>query len=291
MPNIIFLRVGDRDRLPLRAFIDSLSYFLGILRDFDAAISKDPHGTAIWEVVSLQQKSPPVVGVSPDLKHGKLDISDTIERQIIETTNHLTMTGERNPLVSDSALDKLESLARKAKEFGPYLIYVNPNGRPKQESQVTEKTLEKVQQITGIKYSAFGSITGELGEIFVHNKNEFRVWDEHTGKPVRCKFETPEQEKKIKDLLRSRVAVSGIVHSNASGNPVSLDMESLDVAIKRALPTIDEMRGLVEDFTGGKSLKEYLEEIAPLARPRRRHHVRGQRLLLPARRRRHVLHT
>jgi hypothetical protein len=262
MPNIIFLRVGDRDRLPLRDFIASLRHFLDILRDFDATISKDPLGTAIWEVVSLEQKSPPVVGVSPDIKHGKPDISDTIERQIIETTNHLTMTGERNPLVSDSALDKIENLARKAKVFGPHLIFVNANGRPKQESSVNERTLEKVQQITGIKYSAFGSITGELGEIFVHNKNEFRVWDEHTGRPVRCKFETPEQEKKIKDLLRSRVVVSGVVYSNASGTPVSLEMENLDIAVKRTLPTIDEMRGLVEDFTGGKKLKDYLGEIA-----------------------------
>jgi hypothetical protein len=262
MPNIIFLKIGNRDRLPLGAFIDSLRYFLGILRDFDATISKDPHGTATWDVVSLQQQSPPVVGVSPSLKHGKPDISDTIEHQIIESTNHLTNTGERNPFVSDSALEKIERLALRAKEFGPHLIFVNANGRPKQESPVTEKTLEKVQQITGIRYSAFGSITGDLGEIFVHNKNEFRVWDETTGKPVRCKFETPEQEKKIKDLLRSRVVVSGIINSNAIGVPVSMEMEALEPSIKRALPTIDEMRGLVENFTGGKSLKDYLEEIA-----------------------------
>jgi hypothetical protein len=263
MPNTIFLKIGDRDRLPLGAFIDSLRYFLGILRDFDATISKDRHGTATWELVFLEQKSPPVVGVSPVLRHGKPDISDTVERQVIESTNHLTATGERNPfIVSDAALDKIEGLARKAKELGPHLIYVNPNGRPKQESTVTEKTLEKVQQITGVKYSAFGSITGELGEIFVHNKNEFRVWDEATGKPVRCKFETPEQEQKIKDLLRSRVVVSGVINSNAIGMPISMAMEALEPAIKRALPTIDEMRGLVEDFTGGKSLKEYLEEIA-----------------------------
>lgn len=117
MPNVIFLRVGDRDRLALAAFIDSLRYFLGILRDFDAIIAKDPHGTAVWEVVSLPQKSPPVIGVSPILKHGKPDIADTIERQIIEITNHLTITGERNAIVSDAALDKLENLARKAKEF------------------------------------------------------------------------------------------------------------------------------------------------------------------------------
>lgn len=47
-----------------------------------------------------------------------------------------------------------------------------------------------------------------------------------------------------------------------AGVPVKVDAEQLESAEKTALaPTIQEMSGLVSDFTEGKSLKEYLESI------------------------------
>lgn len=55
MARIISFRVGQRDRIPLSHFISSLQSFLGILRDLDATISKDQHGSVVWEVVSLRQ--------------------------------------------------------------------------------------------------------------------------------------------------------------------------------------------------------------------------------------------
>ena len=45
------------------------------------------------------------------------------------------------------------------------------------------------------------------------------------------------------------------------GVPVRLDVEHLEPAEARTLPTIQEMSGLVSDFTEGKTLKDYLESI------------------------------
>src|SRR6266536_634143 len=67
---------------------------------------------------------------------------------------------------------------------------------------------------------------------------------------------------RIKSLIKSRVRVSGIIQSNSAGTPIVIDLEDLEPLVKRELPTIEEMSGLVEDFTDGKSLKDYMEELS-----------------------------
>jgi hypothetical protein len=72
MSRTIYLRVGQKDQIPLDIFISSLSNFLGVLRDLDSTISDNKHGSVIWEVVSLQQNSPPIVGISPVIRSSKI---------------------------------------------------------------------------------------------------------------------------------------------------------------------------------------------------------------------------
>ncbi|OLE76310.1 hypothetical protein AUG19_03185 [archaeon 13_1_20CM_2_54_9] len=87
------------------------------------------------------------------------------------------------------------------------------------------------------------------------------MWDVNSGKPVRCKYK-PEQEDRIKSLLRASVVVSGMIHANSAGSPIFIDVEEIDAQDKkRLLPTIGQMSGLVEDFTEGKTLRKYLEDL------------------------------
>lgn len=263
MSDTIFLRVGNQDRIPFSAFIESLRNFLLVLKDLDATISQDKYGSAIWEVVSLQKNILPIVGVAPKLRRGHTDVSGTIEEQLIANTKSLSYRGERNQYMSDAALTKVENLAKLTPRVGPMAIYLNGNGEghKKKEADITENTLNNVRQLTGVKYHAYGSIVGSLDAISVHKANEFRVWDEITNKPVRCKFNDSELDR-VKSLLKTRVVVFGDVQSNSSGNPVVISVEELESSPKPQLPTIEEMSGLVEDFTGGKSLKEYMEELS-----------------------------
>lgn len=261
MAGIIFLRIGQKDRIPLSAFISSLQNFLGMLRDLDATISKDQRGSVIWDVVSLQQKSPPVVGVSPTLRSSDIqDFSNVVESQVLENAKLLSAGTEPTSFMSYAALKKLEALASKVKYIGSLNVFLNGDS-DKQGSDITERTLSNVQQLTGIKYSGYGSMTGKLEAISVHKGNEFRVWDDQTGKPVRCKYDPAAQEERIKSLLRSRVVVSGMIQSNTIGIPIALEVENIEAAAQPALPTILEMSGSIEGIMEGKPLKEYLEQI------------------------------
>ncbi len=262
MPHTIFFRVGTSDQITLSAFITKLQTFLGILQDFDSVLSDNPRGTMKWELSVLRKSSPPIVGVTPFPRRlNAPDLSEAIEEQVFANVGSLAISPERSPRMPDAALVKMKRLASGVRTLGPSLIYTN-EGQRKREGQITESTLKNVKELTDPKYAAYGSIVGRLESLSVHRGHEFRVWDKNTGKPVVCKFES-EQMARVKELLPASVVVSGIIHSNSAGIPIKLDLEELDPESgDRTLPTIQEMSGLVDDFTAGRTLKEYLEDMA-----------------------------
>jgi hypothetical protein len=264
MPQPIFFRVGNNDRISLSGFIDALHNFLSALRNIDATISSEQRGSVTWDVTSLQKNSPPVVGVTPTPRRPALpDESYKIESQFIETLRILSERPERTPILSDSALFSIENIAKRSAAWGPSSVWLPSNGLPKLESEISATTLRNVTELTSVKFSGFGSITGKLESISVHKGAEFRVWDKQTLKPVRCKYRA-ELEQQIKDSLRKTVTVIGMILMNSAGNPVSMEVEEIDdTAAATASPlSIDQISGAIKHFTGGRPLREYLDETS-----------------------------
>lgn len=262
MPQTIFFRIGTRNRVPLQDFIGALQNFLGLLRDVDSTVANDKQGSVIWEVVSLKQNSPPIVGVTPLLRPEKQDMSEVVAIQVMDNIERLNHGGEPTKYMSFAGLTKIERLALKSRTLGDHEVFTTANGQPARSSIIAEPTLERVQQITGVSYSGYGSVSGRLEAISVHQRNEFRVWDDTTAKPVKCAFEL-NQEPKIINLFHKRVRVFGNLASNVNGIPIRIQVEDIEeLPAASTLPTIKEMSGLVDNFTEGKPLKKYLEELS-----------------------------
>lgn len=164
--------------------------------------------------------------------------------------------------MSDSALLGIKQLAGLSRRIGTSSIYIPENGQPKRESPISEATMRVVNELTSVRFEAYGTISGALEAISVHAKrDEFRIWDEATGKPVRCKYHGLDIEARILASLRKKVYVSGVISSNGAGYPISVAVEDVEnTPENEALPSVHQMAGFIKDYMGGRRMKDYLKE-------------------------------
>lgn len=260
MAEQIYMRVGENNSVDLSEFVGATGNFLGLLREVDSAVAEKKTGFLRWKVTTLQHQPSPLIGVTPLLQRTATDdISVRVEREVINNVVSLTEKGERSKYLSDAALNRVERIAKTAPKIGESAIYTSTKGAMELSTRVTVKTLAQVREMTSIKSVSFGTVVGNLDSISVHRGKEFRVWDENIKRPVRCRFDS-RQEAKAKDLLGKRVIVSGMINADRNGQPVSMTIETLDGVSLDSLPTIEEMIGRVPNFTGGLSLREFLED-------------------------------
>ncbi len=262
MSRVLYFELGDRDTVSLNALIAAFKNILGVLEDLDASLSKDPRGTVRWEVAVLQKSSPPLIGLIGHPRRRQppsevpLDNSVRVENLFLDSVAGLSQARHRAPLLSDSAIERVRRLASQSRRLGPIQVFTDERKVP-----INEDTLDTIKELTGKKHQSLGSILGRLETIAVHRDTEIRIWDENTNRAVRCRYPMV-LEDTIKALLRSRVLVSGLVSYNQFGQPIFVELTTVEPYPEaKDLPTIEEMSGLLDDATDGQSLGKFLEQI------------------------------
>lgn len=260
MPATIYFRIGEKDQITLDEFLWAGQNFLKLLRELDATVSQIPSGSVRWTVSFLSKNSPPEIGVTALRRRKREDRSAEVQHAAVIGSLALNDRGERPPEFSDEALGVLQRIADKSTILGPSLIYTKEKGLlTPQESRIDLATAQRVQEFIAPRSHAWGTLTGRLDTITVRKGTEFRIIDDETKSPVRCRFNN-DQLDLVKALLGRRVLASGTVHANKLGSPIRLDVEGeIQTVEPQELPTIDQMIGLVPDFTGGLTLLEFLE--------------------------------
>jgi hypothetical protein len=256
------MRIGEYDRPDVEDFFTGFQSFLGLLKDIDAAIAEKKSGNLHWRVTTLKKEPMPIVGVTPYVLRKAEDISHRVEKAVFGNLASLNERGEWSRSLPDAALGRVEKIAKMTPKIGSSVIYIDTHAPVQtQSASISRQTLTQLEIIREPKSSAYGTIYGELGSICIRNANEYRVWEEESGRPVVCGFKVQE-EQVIKDLLRSQVEVAGTIQYNSNGAPISVrNIENITRRDQEAVPTIEEMVGLVPNFTGGLSLKEFLEDM------------------------------
>ena len=261
----LYFRLGSRDEITLEDLRFALQKIAGVLSDLDAAAAKNPRGAVRWRVAVLQKKSPPLLGVTAEpvarrdpqtREMVRRDTSREVEDALLSGVRLLDL-GERPKGISDAAIDKIRRLAVRSRRIGDIEVYSDV-GR----SEISETIVSGIDKVIGSATRSKGSVLGTLDTIAVHHGNEIRVWDENSGRAVRCRY--PDSlEDDVKDNLRKRVLVGGMVAFNARGQAVSVQVEALaPYGSDDTLPSIEEVSGLLakpteETFT----LAEYLEHL------------------------------
>jgi len=257
MSDGIYITLDDNDdNLDARTLIVAVQLFLGLLHDLDIAISSESRGGVQWKVSTLSKSSPARLGFIGYSRRGKENHSTEIERRCIRGLKILAERAERDPYYSDQALYKAGNLARLRQR---HLLSRITIGSPAEgEIVIGPAIAEHVDELISEVEESEGSIVGNLDSISVHNGNQFRVWDDNTGKVVTCRFPEPLLQT-AKEYLKQRVLVYGTLRRNVLGGIGSISVEGIDnYPTDEQLPTIEQMSGSIPNITGGLSLQEYM---------------------------------
>ena len=262
---ILYFRLGSGDDITLRDLQFAIQKISGILHDLDAAAANNPNGAVRWRVSVLQKTSPPILGVTAEpvprrdpqtSEMVKRDTSKLVEAALLSGVRSLD-SGERPKGISDAVIENIRKLAIRSRRIGDIEVY-SDSGR----SEISETTLSGIYKVIGSATKSKGSILGKLDTISVHYGNEIRVWDENSDRAVTCRY-LDTMEDMVKDNLRKRVLVGGLVAFNARGQPLSVQVESLTpYGSDDTLPTIEEVSGLLKKPTEETfTLTDYLEHL------------------------------
>jgi len=245
------------DAVRAEHFLEAVGAFFGLLRDVDARVSGDPKGTVRWRVTAIGKTNPYFVECQGESRLERQDWTPTISEKSIHGLDHLRRVADRTePLDSDSVLRRVRVLGRlRSKVMDD--VRVSANGK---SAHVDPLTLEHTRELLEAKYSGKGSVVGRLETITVHKANEFRVWDEVSGRPVSCFF-SPEMLERVKGALTHRVLVHGIVRRNHRGVATAVSVEGMEPYDEGEGPAIEEVSGLIDDLTEGKSLSDYMRDL------------------------------
>lgn len=266
----IYIQISTADSIDPESLIAAIQKAHAMLRELDATVSNNPRGHVHWKIETIKKQSPLILGFT-GRSRSEEDSIPIIHEQLQVGIKQLTATEEKPKKKTRAkkpakrvtysekflvALHKFGAL-QKRDDLGPINVYTTPTSKV----AISEKVIRSIECLLGPKYQSVGSVTGSLDSITVHRGHEFRVWDEHSGKPVTCHF-PKEMLTQVKDVLKSRVLVYGLIQRNAEGTPISIKVEGIEkLKAESELPTIQEMSGLVDDITDGKTIDEYLEGI------------------------------
>jgi hypothetical protein len=247
---------GKNDHILASVFIRSLNNFLDLIKDVDSVVSQQSKGSVRWELHTLRRESPALVEFSGVSRNATMDYSQAIQESVIDGIEQLAERPEQPQFYSYSAMKRVMTIAGQVKYLKSLDIFSGSR-----RMYLTPRIVSNVEYLIGTGIKSLGSIRGSLDAIVVHTGHEFRIWSPKTKRPITCRFEKPMLPEVITHL-KQQVEVVGELHRNQKGEPVLMNVQGfLPLEPVKTSPSIEEMRGLVPDLYGGKSLKDYLEEL------------------------------
>ncbi|HWG73692.1 MAG TPA: hypothetical protein VG184_06525 [Acidimicrobiales bacterium] len=133
---------------------------------------------------------------------------------------------------------------------------------PARAERITEAVVEHDLASIQDTDRAVGSVAGVLDVINLRRGNHHvSLYDDETRRAVRCRF-PDELFTTMKDALGKRVRAFGEVTRNRSGQILQVDIDRVEaLAEATSVPTVDELAGIAEWYTGDQSTEDYLRSV------------------------------
>jgi hypothetical protein len=254
-------RPGD---VSASTFKDALFYAVGLLQEFDSAISGRPRGSLRWYISRLHSNTGLLVAFRPKLKPVRRskdridDPSPTVTTSFLNGFEDLEYRCETPAYLSEYGLHKAEDLTGLIRKNGATGFRFASANR---SVDVSERTSDNLAKLLPIKRQAIGSVEGKLEGINLHRNSRFIVYHAITNKAVTCQFDSEKFLNKVKEYLGSRVIVFGTLHKNVNGDTLRITMERLVPSEEARHIQIEEQEITEPEFARATSTAEYIRRI------------------------------
>jgi hypothetical protein len=248
-------RPGSVSLSTFRAAVDRMEKLLG---ELETSIGGDTGSDLRWVITDLSLGSL-VVEIDSQAPPDRPQLGPEVARAAVAGIEQIEKEGTTPPYFTERALRRARDLIRLVGHDGVQGLTLTADG---QSVEISHLAAPRINALLKVKRSAIGSVEGWLETISVHGQDRFIIYHSGTGKSIECIIRSPQQLARAKEGFGRRVNVAGIVYSNARGEPMRVDVESIRIfPDDHDLPTIAELSGSDPNFTGGLSTDEFIRSI------------------------------
>ena len=254
MRNELTVKLLSRgDRVTVASLIEALQRTLLILRDIEEGAEGASPGRSDWQILNINlngslkvtvmnESAPPVIGTY-------MGGMRTIER-----------APEAPPAFDRDALENTRRLSGLLDKDIQAIVFSAPGEPEVMLTQHAAANIDALTQAAPRPHFDHTSLIGMLEQItYTPDRHKFRLRRGVSGLAVDCTF-APEQLEEVKAALPRRVRVSGVTKYNRVGDPISMQVETIELLPgKEKLPQFDDLSGI--DITGGEDAAEYVGRL------------------------------
>jgi hypothetical protein len=265
MAELAFEIFGTPGEISASTFREAVGQAVGLLQEFDSAISEKPRGSLRWYIARLHSNGNLLVSFRSKLKPSRTrrdraeDVSSAVTNSFLTGFDDLENRCETPPYLSEFGLRKAEYLTGLIGKNGATRFRFASDNRA---VDVTRTASENIGKLLPIKRRSIGSVEGKLEAINLHHKPRVIVYHAITKKAVTCEFRPDEFIEEVKEYLGKRVVVFGTLHKNINGDTLRVTMERLILTDhRRDSSVLGHEEEADPEFTTADSTAEYIRRI------------------------------
>lgn len=249
---------GDGGHVRLSDFIDQLEAFSEALRQTERLLSGQDRHFVYYRIVALSYQSPATVtieGVSA--KEAPVRPAEVMRTFM---TDVRALSHKKPPAKLDLAM--LEAYRDLAGPLEKHIQHVEIVEAKNKVIPIDQAFTDNVNEVIGPDSFSFGSISGHLERVNLHNVRRFEIYPTVGPKRVKCDFR-PDLKLKVKKALDSYVTVSGrLRYKQWDKYPHAVDARDIDIHEDEGrLASLHDLRGVAPKATGTMSAEDFVRSI------------------------------
>jgi hypothetical protein len=261
--NRITIRLVGSERdggdVRLSEFIAQLEAFSEVLKQTERALSGRTSNFIYYKVVDLTHSSPATVVLEPVARNASPVTPHAVTHNFLAGVRAIRR--KKAPQGADLAM--MESYRALSN------VSLKHNIQRVEIVETTKKVIpidsvfsEKVDEIIGPDIYSFGTLSGRLESINLHNTLKFVIYPVVGPQKITCEFKS-QLRAKVKAALDNYVTISGrLRYKQMDKYPYAIDAKDIDLhELHSDLPTLHDLRGISSNSTEGMSAEEFVRSI------------------------------